>query len=310
MIFLFLILVLGFIILIKGADFLIDGAVAVSRKFGVPEIVIGLTVIAFGTSMPELVVNSFASIENQGAVVYGNIIGSNIANILLILGVTGLICPIPIKQNTVNKEIPFSLFAVILLMFLSYDGTLTRMDAIILLIFFIMFLIYVFVIGKTAKLEVETIGNMNNMKMLIFISLGFVGLMLGGKLVVDSAVKIATALGVSKKLIALTIVSIGTSLPELVASVVAARKGQSDIAIGNVIGSNIFNIFLIMGVSGLVNPVTYESKFNLDIGVLIFATLMLIITTYVGKKNLIERWQAGVFFLTYIAYLLFSIYFM
>lgn len=310
MIFLFLILVLGFIILIKGADFLIDGAVAVSRKFGVPEIVIGLTVIAFGTSMPELVVNSFASIENQGAVVYGNIIGSNIANILLILGVTGLICPIPIKQNTVNKEIPFSLFAVILLMFLSYDGTLTRMDAIILLIFFIMFLIYVFVIGKTAKLEVETIGNMNNMKMLIFISLGFVGLMLGGKLVVDSAVKIATALGVSKKLIALTIVSIGTSLPELVASVVAARKGQSDIAIGNVIGSNIFNIFLIMGVSGLVNPVVYEAKFNFDVGVLIFATLMLIATTYVGKKNLIERWQAGVFFLTYIAYLLFSIYFM
>lgn len=310
MIFLFLILVLGFIILIKGADFLIDGAVAVSRKFGVPEIVIGLTVIAFGTSMPELVVNSFASIENQGAVVYGNIVGSNIANILLILGVTGLICPIPIKQNTVNKEIPFSLFAVILLMFLSYDGTLTRMDAIILLIFFIMFLIYVFVIGKTAKLEVETIGNMNNMKMLIFISLGFVGLMLGGKLVVDSAVKIATALGVSKKLIALTIVSIGTSLPELVASVVAARKGQSDIAIGNVIGSNIFNIFLIMGVSGLVNPVVYEAKFNFDVGVLIFATLMLIATTYVGKKNLIERWQAGVFFLTYIAYLLFSIYFM
>lgn len=310
MIFLFLILVLGFIILIKGADFLIDGAVAVSRKFGVPEIVIGLTVIAFGTSMPELVVNSFASIENQGAVVYGNIIGSNIANILLILGVTGLICPIPIKQNTVNKEIPFSLFAVILLIFLSYDGTLTRMDAIILLIFFIMFLIYVFVIGKTAKLEVETIGNMNNMKMLIFISLGFVGLMLGGKLVVDSAVKIATALGVSKKLIALTIVSIGTSLPELVASVVAARKGQSDIAIGNVVGSNIFNIFLIMGVSGLVNPVAYEAKFNFDIGILIFATLMLIATTYVGKKNLIERWQAGVFFLTYIAYLLFSIYFM
>ncbi len=310
MIFLFLILVLGFIILIKGADFLIDGAVAVSRKFGVPEIVIGLTVIAFGTSMPELVVNSFASIENQGAVVYGNIIGSNIANILLILGITGLICPIPIKQNTVNKEIPFSLFAIILLMFLSYDGTLTRVDAIILLVFFIIFLIYVFFIGKTAKIEVETTGNMNNMKMLVFISLGFVGLMLGGKLVVDSAVKIATALGVSKKLIALTIVSIGTSLPELVASVVAARKGQSDIAIGNVIGSNIFNIFLIMGVSGLVNPVVYEAKFNFDVGVLIFATLMLIATTYVGKKNLIERWQAGVFFLTYIAYLLFSIYFM
>ncbi|MGL4688007.1 MAG: calcium/sodium antiporter [Fusobacteriaceae bacterium] len=310
MIFLFLLLVLGFIVLIKGADFLIDGAVSLSRKFGVPEIVIGLTVIAFGTSMPELVVNSFASIENQGAVVYGNIIGSNIANILLILGITGLICPVPIKQNTVNKEIPFSLFAVILLIFLSYDGILTRANAIILLVFFIGFLVYVFFIGKTAKIEVETVEKMSNIKMIIFISLGFVGLMVGGKLVVDSAVKIATTLGVSKKLIALTIVSIGTSLPELVASVVAARKGQPDIAIGNVIGSNIFNIFLIMGTSGLVNPVVYESKFNFDIGILIFATLMLIVTTYVGKKNLIERWQSGLFFITYIAYLLYSIYFM
>lgn len=304
---LFIILLIGFIMLIKGADFLIDGAVALSRKFKVPEIVIGLTVVAFGTSMPELVVNTFASFKGQGAIVYGNVIGSNIANILLILGVTSLIKPITMQKNTVWKEIPYSLIAVMALFFLSRNGTLFRGDAAVLLCFFVGFLIYIFFIAKTGELEAEESEEMGTGKMVIYLILGFVGLMYGGKLVVDSAVKIAQTLEVSEKLISLTIVSIGTSLPELAASVTAARKGNSDMAIGNVVGSNIFNIFLIMGMSGLVKPIAYDFKFDFDFMVLFYATMVLILSAFIFKKHVIQRRKGAAMLISYLIYLVYSI---
>lgn len=303
-----LILMIGFIMLIKGADYLIDGAVGLSRKFKVPEIVIGLTVVAFGTSMPELVVNTFASFKGQGAIVYGNVIGSNIANILLILGITSLIQPIIMQKNTVWKEIPFSLLAVIVLFLLSRNGVLYRGDAAILLCFFIAFLIYIFFISKTGEIEAGDVEFMTTSKMMIYLIIGFIGLLLGGKLVVDSAIKIAQSLGVSEKLISLTIVSVGTSLPELAASVSAAKKGNSDMAIGNVVGSNIFNIFLIMGASGIVMPINYDFKFDFDFIVLTYATMILILSAFVFKKHVIQRRKGALMLISYIAYVGYSIH--
>ena len=303
-----LILIIGFIMLIKGADFLIDGAVGLSRKLKIPEIVIGLTVIAFGTSMPELVVNGFAAFAKQGDVIYGNIIGSNIVNILLILGITGLLCPIFMPINTVKKEIPISFFAIIILWFVSKDGVLSRIDSLILLVFFIGFLLYIVKLSKTGAKEIETTNYLSNGKMLFFLIIGFVGLIYGGKLVVDSAVKIAMIFNVSKKLIALTIVSIGTSLPELAASIIAAKKGQTDIAVGNVIGSNIFNIFLIMGTSGMIFPVNYDFKFNFDIVVLLYATLLPIGMAYVGRRYFIDKYNALILIGSYVVYIVYSIY--
>ncbi len=303
-----LILIIGFIMLIKGADFLIDGAVGLSRKLQIPEIVIGLTVIAFGTSMPELVVNGFAAFAKQGDVIYGNVIGSNIANILLILGVTGLLCPIFMPLNTVKKEIPISFFAIIILWFISKDGILSRIDALILLGFFIGFLLYIVKLSKTGTEEIKTTNSLTSGKMFLFLIIGFVGLIYGGKLVVDSAVKIAMIFNVSKKLIALTIVSVGTSLPELAASIIAAKKGQTDIAVGNVIGSNIFNIFLIMGTSGMIFPVNYDFKFNFDIVVLLYATLLPIGMAYVGRRYFIDKYNALILIGSYVVYIVYSIY--
>lgn len=301
-------LVVGFVMLIKGADFLIDGAVALSRNFKVPEIVIGLTVVAFGTSMPELVVNTIASFDGQGAIVFGNVIGSNIANILLILGVTALIQPIRMQKNTVWKEIPYSLIAVAVLYFLTRNGTLFRGDAAVLLCFFIGFLVYIFFIAKTGEIEAEETESMTKLKMSLFLIFGFIGLILGGKFVVDSAVGIAKAFNVSEKLISLTIVSIGTSLPELAASITAARKGNSDMAIGNVVGSNIFNIFLIMGASGVVRPIAYDLKFDFDMAVLTYATGILILSAFVFKKHMIQRRKATLMFVSYLAYIAYSVY--
>ncbi len=303
-----LILIIGFIMLIKGADFLIDSAVGLSRKLKIPEIVIGLTVIAFGTSMPELVVNGFAAFAKQGDVIYGNIIGSNIVNILLILGITGLLCPIFMPINTVKKEIPISFFAIIILWFVSKDGVLSRIDSLILLAFFIGFLLYIVKLSKTGAKEIETTNYLSNGKMLFFLIIGFVGLIYGGKLVVDSAVKIAMIFNVSKKLIALTIVSVGTSLPELAASIIAAKKGQTDIAVGNVIGSNIFNIFLIMGMSGMIAPVNYNFKFNFDIVVLLYATLLTIGIACVGRRYFIDKYNALILIASYVTYVVYSIY--
>jgi cation:H+ antiporter len=306
-----LIIVIGFILLIKGADWLVTGASALAKKHNVSDLVIGLTIVAFGTSTPELVVNTVASFQQHSDIVFGNILGSNIVNLFFILGIAGLIYPITVHSNTVWKEIPISVLAVIVLLLLSngfiLTGTnvLSRIDGAILLVFFAGFLYYIFIQMKTDRLDSgeENLKQMTNLKIWVLIIIGLAGLVAGGKLVVDNAIKIATFLGVSEKIIGLTIVAIGTSLPELMTSVVAALKKNSDIAIGNVIGSNIFNIFFILGVSSMINPVQFNPAFNTDMYLLAGGTLVLFIAMFTGRRKKLDRWEGAVLVGIYLLYI-------
>lgn len=303
-------LVVGFVVLIKGADWLVNGSSNLARLYGVSELVIGLTVVAFGTSTPELIVNVLAGINEYNEVAYGNILGSNIFNLLFILGVAGLIYPISVQKQTIVKEVPLSLLAAMLLLFLVNDqflsdsaiNILTRWDALILLIFFIGFLIYVF---KNLKKETkdEQVKAAPLWKSILFIVLGLAGLIVGGNLVVENAILLGEAAGMSQKLIGLTIVAAGTSLPELATSAVAAFKKNSDIAVGNVIGSNIFNIFFILGISGAITPIPYDTILNIDMLILIAGTALFLLFMFTAKRNKVDRWEAGLMLAGYLVYL-------
>ncbi len=308
-------LIVGFGFVIKGADLLIDGASSLAKRFSIPEIVIGLTIVAFGTSAPELVVNIFASLRHSNEMVLGNIIGSNAFNSLLILGIAGLIYPIAVQKTTVWREIPFSLAAVLVLFFMANDNMfgddgpeqISRTDGMILLVFFALFLLYVFFISKDKSEEMHDVEVFSMTKTVIFIVLGLVGLFLGGQMVVDHAVNIARFLEVSEKLIALTIVSGGTSLPELVTSAVAATKKRCDMAVGNIVGSNIFNILLVMGSSSVVYPVAFKRIFNIDIAVVAGSAAFLFLTMFTGKKRKLDRWEAVILLIAYVGYMYFVI---
>ena len=305
-----ILIAVGFVLLIKGADWLVTGASALAKKYNVPDLVIGLTIVAFGTSTPELVVNTVASFQQHSDIVYGNILGSNIVNLFLILGVAGLIYPITVHTNTVRKEIPVSVLAVVVLYFLSngilLDGSnvLTRLDGLILLAFFGAFLYYIFVQMKADRNDPESLSikNLTGWKISLLIIGGLAGLVFGGKIVVDNAIKIATEMGISEKIIGLTIIAVGTSLPELMTSVVAAMKKNSDIAIGNVIGSNIFNILFILSVSSLINPVQFNPAFNLEFYILAAGTLVLFIAMFTGGRRKLDRWEAAILLAIYLSY--------
>jgi cation:H+ antiporter len=311
-----LLFIAGFFLLIKGADLLVDGSASIAKKLKISNIVIGLTIVAFGTSAPEFIVNIFASAQGNSEIAIGNILGSNIANILLILGISAIIYPITAKKNTVLKEIPLSLLAIIVLGIMANDfiidggsfSGITRIDGLILLTFFIIFLYYTFGITKSNKdIIEEEIKILSYPKAILFVFLGLVGLVVGGKWIVDGAIQIAEFFDVSQSLIGLTVVAIGTSLPELATSAIAAYKRQSDIAIGNVVGSNLFNIFWILGASAVIRPLPFNTSSNTDIAMTIFASILLFLTMFIGKKRIIERWQ-GVFMVTaYFAYILFLI---
>jgi cation:H+ antiporter len=309
---------LGFLLLVKGADWLVDGASSLAKKYNVSDLVIGLTIVAFGTSAPELVVNIIASSNDYSDIVFGNIIGSNNFNLLFILGIVGIISPIVVQSTTVWKEIPISFIAAIVLLWLcniSFFGEqigLSRLDGVILFGLFAAFLFYIYKQLKSSNSvsqnidinsSVETSGKTISFKIIF----GLVGLVVGGKLVVDSAVEVATILGVSEKIIGLTIVAAGTSLPELFTSVVAAMKKNSDLAIGNVIGSNIFNIFLILSISSFVNPISYNLKFNLDIYLLLGGTAFLFIAMFTGQRKKLDRWESLILLATFIGYTYFLI---
>ncbi|HCC22909.1 TPA: sodium:proton exchanger [Candidatus Falkowbacteria bacterium] len=312
-----LILIAGFALLIKCADILVDGSSALAKKMGISTIVIGLTIVAFGTSAPELIVNIFSSLQGSNEIAIGNIVGSNIANILLILGIAAFIRKITIKKGTIWKEIPFSLLAVLVMFFLANDSlidgqstsTISRIDGIILLCFFVIFLYYTFGISRAAKTEAGLkIKAMSRWRMFIYIVAGIAGLTVGGKLVVDSAITIATTLGVSQALIGLTIVAVGTSLPELVTSAVAAYKNQADIAIGNVVGSNIFNIFWILGISAIIKPLPFVAAMNFDVLAVMAATIILFLAIFVSEKNVLKRGEGVIFLLLYVCYIAYLIY--
>jgi len=314
----YILFAIGFIFLIKGADLLVDGSSAIAKKLKISDIIIGLTIVAFGTSMPEFVVNLFASGSGSTEIAIGNVLGSNIANILLILGISAIIYPLATKRTTSLREIPFSLLASIVLAFLVGDvfidgaisATLTRTDGLILLSFFIIFLYYTFVVARSSRNLAENDSSKSDVKSMKlgkaigYIILGLIGLVLGGEWIVNGATKIAEAFNLSQSLIALTIIAVGTSLPELATSAIAAYKKNSDIAIGNVVGSNIFNIFWVLGFSSVVRPLPFNSNSIIDIIVLILSGLLLFIFMFIGKKHTIERWQGLLMLLLYMVYII------
>ena len=312
----YILFVVGFVLLISGANLLVEGSASIAKKLNISSIVIGLTIVAFGTSAPELIVNIFASVQGNTEIAIGNILGSNIVNILLILGVSSIIYPLATKENTVWKEIPLSLLAAILLGVMVNDtlidgGTfsgLTRIDGIVFIAFFIIFLYYTFGISKVSGENTDLeIKEMSYMKSSLYIVGGLLGLVFGGKWIVDGAIKIAEGFNVSQSLIGLTVVAIGTSLPELATSAVAAYKKQSDIAIGNVVGSNIFNIFWILGLSAVINPLPFSKDSIIDIIMTIVASLILFLIMFIGKKHTVERWQGVIMILMYVGYVAYLI---
>ena len=307
-------IIAGFVLLIKGAGWMVDGSSALAKKYNVSDLVIGLTIVAFGTSAPEMVVNIFASLDNHSDIIYGNVIGSNNFNLFVILGIVGLITPIVVTSGTVYKEIPIS-FIALFFMFLLSNGfmsggekILSRWDGLILLGLFAGFLYYIYLQlkSKTASAEIQ-LKTFSTLKISSLIVGGLLGLIIGGKLVVDSAIDIANSLGMSEKLIGLTIIAAGTSLPELTTSIVAALKKNSDIAIGNVIGSNIFNILLVLSLSAFINPITFDPKFNFEMYLMAGGTLLLFLVMFTGKKKKLDRWEAALFLLVFITYTVYLI---
>jgi cation:H+ antiporter len=311
-----LLLLAGFVALILGANTLVDAASSLAARWGVPSIVIGLTIVAFGTSAPELVVNVFAATTGSTDMVLGNVLGSNIFNVLGILGISALIYPLTVKTNTTWIEIPLSFLAAVCVLVIAsdvfLDGTgsnlISRSDGIILLLFFVIFLVYNLIVAKSggADEEIETKAY-STWKAVLFIVLGLAGLVIGGRLIVTSAVSIAEVIGLSERVIGLTVVSIGTSLPELATSIIAVKKKNVDIAIGNVVGSNIFNIFLILGVSGTIVPLGINPDSIFDIMVNILTGLLLFIFVFTGRGRRIERWEGAVFVIGYVAYVTYLI---
>jgi cation:H+ antiporter len=298
---------------LKGADLFVDSASAIAKKFNLSELAIGLTIVAFGTSAPELVVNVFASVQDHQEIVLGNIIGSNNFNLFIILGLAGIITPLTVHSNTAWKEIPFAFFTAMLLFLLINDqllfytqkSVLSRFDGALFILLFILFLYYVYKQLKTDTiLQKPPKKQFSTLRIIIFFFLGLGGLIAGGKLVVNNAIKLATILNVSEKIIGLTIVSAGTSLPELATSVVAAIKKNNDIAVGNIIGSNIFNILLILGLSSMINPIEYHLTFNTDLYLLLGGTLFLFISMYTGKRKKLDRWEGFFLLLFYVVYII------
>ncbi len=311
-----LLLIAGFAPLIFGASLLVDNASSLAKRLNIPTIVIGLTIVGFGTSAPELVVNLFASFEKNSDLALGNIIGSNIFNILGILGISAIIYPVAIKKNTTWIEIPLCLLSAVTVILLANDkiidkmnySVISRIDGYILLLFFIIFLSYNVTLLKSEQYNDEVIVKDKKVSTSVLLILsGLILLVTGGRIIVVSAVEVASAIGLSQRVIALTIVSIGTSLPELATSVIAARKKNSDIAIGNIVGSNIFNVFLILGVSAVIHPVSLQPFSNIDMILNIFASLLLFIFIFTGKGRRIGKKEGALFLIIYIAYICFLI---
>ncbi|MBR2744388.1 MAG: calcium/sodium antiporter [Clostridia bacterium] len=315
----FLMLV-GFVLLVKGADFLVDGGSNIAKKFHIPELVIGLTIVSVGTSMPELMVSLTSAVEGHSDMSIGNVIGSNLANLLLILGLCAIIKNLKFKKETKFFESPFALLITILLFIMANNkitgqtGTIDRAEGIVLVVLCVAFIIYNIIMAKKgedfdgiSKELVITNIEMNSpryvIKSIIFIALGIAFLKFGGDFVVNSCVEIARRIGMSEKLISVTIIAIATSLPELVTSMVATKKGEIDLAIGNIIGSCIFNILLIIGVSAIITPISYSINYNKDVIILMIATLFLGLFPFIGKKDEMTRINGSIYLIGYVAYM-------
>lgn len=307
----YLILIIGFILLIKGADFFVEGASGIAKLLKVPPLLIGLTIVAFGTSSPEAAVSIKAALQNNSGIAIGNVVGSNILNITGIIGITTLISPLTVERETVKKEIPFTLLSSILLLVLVMDislqgfttNTLTRGDGLVLAAFFAIFMYYLFEVARNTRETIDedmifcpkTMG-----KNIVFTIAGLAGIIFGGDLVVKGGTTIALTLGMSETLVGLTIVAFGTSLPELITSVTAALKKHSDIAVGNIVGSNIFNILFVLGSSSLISTMPVDSSMYFDLIIMIIFTVILLIFSRTHHR--ISRFEGGILVLCYIIY--------
>lgn len=308
----------GFVLLIKGADFLVNGASSLAKRFNASDIAIGLTVVAMGTSAPELVVNLISGSKGANDVVFGNIIGSNIFNMFLILGISAVIFPLTVQKNALWKEIPYSLAVTVVFWVLVNDSFLfgaesnsaNFIDGVILLVLFGVFLVYVFLNmtkgGGESALDGEDIELYGSLKTTILIVVGIAGLAFGGQMIVDNAIKIAESFGVSQRLIGLTILAAGTSLPELATTAVAAFHKKSDLAVGNIIGSNIFNLLLVLGATAVVNsPLVFDTALNIDLYLVMFGTILLFLFMFTFQKFKLDRSEGVLYLLGFAGYMVF-----
>ena len=298
-------IIVGIAFVLWGADRLTDGAVAVAQRMGVPQIVIGLTIVAFGTSMPEFCSSLVSALNHQPGMAVGNVVGSNIFNSLLIVGVAALVAPISILPSTVKKDIPFALVSSVLLVLLcGFDGKIQWYDAVIMLVFFAVFMVITLHEAKSGEIKEETTAEkkpMSKLMSIVWIVVGLACLIGGSTVFVNAASKFAAELGVDPAVIGLTIVAMGTSLPELATSVVSATKGNSGIAIGNVLGSNVFNILFILGVTGVISPLDIKGITTLDLSVMVLAMILLWLFSFTKLK--ISRWEGAVLTLVFIGYM-------
>ena len=310
-----LLVVAGFVALVKGADLLVAGASSLAKMLGVSTLLVGLTVVALGTSMPELVVNVFAALKGTSDIAVGNIIGSNISNIALVLGLSAAIFPMRVQNSTIWKEIPFALLAVVLVSIMASDvvlsglasDQLTRGDGLVLVSFSVIFLYYILGLAKQGKADLDEVPSLSKQRIVIYILIGMVALVVGGKLVIEGAVSLAEAIGLSERVIGLTVVALGTSLPELVTSVVAALRKQPDLSVGNIVGSNILNIFLVLGVSASIAPLPFSDAALFDAIFNTLITLLLFLFMFVGHKHKLERWQGISFVVMYVMYMSYTV---
>lgn len=307
-------LIIGLVLLVKGADYFVEGSSSIAKRFNIPSMVIGLTLVAFGTSSPELAVSVSGSLNQANGIVFGNVVGSNIVNVLFILGISAFITPISIKSKTIFKEMPFAILTTIALMLMVMDGlingdpisVISRSEGWILLLFFAIYLYSMVEISIMGKEDSEEeILVLPIPKSIIFTIGGLVAIVFGADLVVNGASEIAALFGLSETLIGLTIVAIGTSLPELITSVVAAKKGENDIAVGNIVGSCIFNVLFVMGVSGVIYPVDIAIEYYADLWILLAAMLVVVPMMYTSKK--ISRWEGVLMMLGYVGYTVYII---
>lgn len=306
-------ILVGVVVVLWGADRLTEGAVGVAERLHIPQLVIGLTIVAIGTSMPEFCVSFVSALKGTADLAVGNVVGSNIFNSLMIVGITAMVAPMTILKNTVRLDIPFALLASIILAAFCYDGELTRLDAGILFVLFVVFMFITLQHAKKGKKEQgarsekqeasskEQGEEMPVWKIVLLILVGLACLVLGSNVFVDGATKVATALGISDAVIGLTVVAMGTSIPELATSVVAARKGNSGIAIGNVLGSNVFNILLVIGLTGVISPMHIQGITWIDLSMLILSMVLLLLFSY--TKYTIARWEGVVLTTLFVGYI-------
>ncbi len=302
----FVLLAVGFLMLVKGADVFVDGAAGIADKFGIPQLVIGLTIVAMGTSAPEAAVSITAALKGNADITIGNIVGSNILNILIILGITSVIVAVSVQKSTVRYEIPFMLVITVMLAIFGYtSGHITFWEGIIFWIAFTIYLAYLFIMAMNNKEEVEETKKRPVWMLILFVVIGIVLVVWGSDVTVDAATRIARAAGLSQRFIGLTIVALGTSLPELVTSVSAARKGKADIAIGNIVGSNIFNILFVVGTTALITPVVFKPEFMIDTMISLAAGILLWLCVFRDRK--LGRAGGIIMLLGYVAYFVYLV---